>query len=605
MSVVGAASATSKLTGSFRPAKVSNGKVYVGAVTFPVPTPVVLNGTIDQLPAAFVTVTQQLTPPPPPPSAASPDPVVATSQNLPYTVNIVPVTANHAVALPGIQSADFAQSPPTAAYPDGLWLVFGGRTNGLHNFTTSSVTNFPPDFQNQDIFVINPVNWQTWSVPWSQSGVPLAMSNSLSSADQEFYQRGDTLYTVGGYSVPDTVDVTGNTTANSTTVTVVDATGLAIGQYVSGPGIPLFDQNSNPLQVTITAIQGNTITLSQPATATASGVALTASTENFITYDTLSALSVSGVIRAVMNGGDVATQGDIRQISDPRLAVTGGDMDILNGRTYLVFGQAFQGGYIPFTTSPPSFTQIYSDEIQSFRIINNGTRLAINWASYKALRDPINFRRRDGNMGRVIEPNGQPGLTYYGGVFSPGNQDTAYWAPILIGANGQPRVKDSYQQFFSQYTTTNISLFDSRSRAMNTLFLGGISDYYYLNGQLTLNAPGIPGPSWVNNVTALIQSANGADQEYSLPPLSGFYGAYSAFFASSQLPTYRNGVIKLARLRQPTLLGYMYGGIYSTVAQTSDNSGVEATQTGASNQVFEVMLVPGPKKTAAKLSRPR
>ena len=68
----------------------------------------------------------------------------------------------------------------------------------------------------------------------------VAIYNSLSSADQEFYQKGDTLYTVGGYSVPDTINFTGNTTDGSTTSASRTLTGLAVGQFVTGPGIPLF-----------------------------------------------------------------------------------------------------------------------------------------------------------------------------------------------------------------------------------------------------------------------------------------------------------------------------------------------------------------------------
>ena len=75
----------------------------------------------------------------------------------------------------------------------------------MHNFTPSGVTNFPADFQNEDIIVINPATWQSWSLPWSETDVPVAIYNSLSSADQEFYQQGDMLYTVGGYSMPDTI----------------------------------------------------------------------------------------------------------------------------------------------------------------------------------------------------------------------------------------------------------------------------------------------------------------------------------------------------------------------------------------------------------------
>ena len=245
-------------------------------------------------------------PPPPAPSAKSPRPAKATAHNVPYTLKVVPISTSTTPDLPGIQSADFAQSPPTAAYPDGLWLVFGGRTNGLHSFSPSGVTNFPPDFQTEDIYVIDPANWRVWSMPWSQSGVPASVYNSLASANQEFIQEGDTLYTVGGYSVPDTINFAGETTAGSTTITVANPAGLAVGQAVTGPGIPLVDQNNKPLDVTITDISGGTVTLSQAATATASDVALTASTDNFTTYDTLTALSVSGVIGAVIGGGDVA-----------------------------------------------------------------------------------------------------------------------------------------------------------------------------------------------------------------------------------------------------------------------------------------------------------
>ena len=111
--------------------------------------------------------------------------------------------------------------------------------------------------------------------------------NSLSSGEQDFYQKGNTLYTAGGYSVPDTVNFTGSTNNGSTTVAVSDLTGLAVGQFVSGPGIPLFLPHSQTqADVTITAIGSNTITISQAATATATGVAATATAENnFTTYD--------------------------------------------------------------------------------------------------------------------------------------------------------------------------------------------------------------------------------------------------------------------------------------------------------------------------------
>ena len=73
------------------------------------------------------------------------------------------------------------------------------------------------------------------------------------------------------------------------------------------------------------------------------------------------------------------------------------------------------------------------------------------------------------------------------------------------------------------------------------------------------------------------------------PGSTGNYGATAAFFINKALPTYANRVIKLSRLRGPTVVGYMYGGIYSTVSNTSGNT---FRATGASNQVFQITMTP-------------
>ena len=69
--------------------------------------------------------------------------------------------------------------------------------------------------------------------------------------------------------------------------------------------------------------------------------------------------------------------------------------------------------------------------------------------------------------------------------------------------------------------------------------------------------------------------------------LPGRYGAEAAFFATPGLPAYSNGVLKFNKLAATTTLGYIYGGVFSTVGDTMD----PATQTTASNQVFQVTLV--------------
>lgn len=66
------------------------------------------------------------------------------------------------------------------------------------------------------------------------------------------------------------VSTTASTTASSTTITVASSAGLVNGQLVNGSGIPI--------NTTVTNVAGTAITLSQNASATASGVAVTFST---------------------------------------------------------------------------------------------------------------------------------------------------------------------------------------------------------------------------------------------------------------------------------------------------------------------------------------
>ena len=577
------------LCGTVFPGRESTGTVYIGSVTVPVQTPLQLNGAVNNLPQSFQIVPSGgLTPPPPVPTATSPTPVVATGKNLPYTMNIAPVSAPGITDLPGIQAGVYAQTAPTREYPGGLWLVFGGRTNGLHDFSPSGEESFPPSFQNNVIYAINPADWTVKSMPWSQTNVPASVYNSLTSANPEYYQKGDTLYLAGGYSVPGTVNFTGDVRAQSKDITVTSGLeNLSVGQKLSGvlpfpSGEAVF-----PPDTTIAAINGSTVTASDVIKQDATGLSMAAYTSEFTTYDTLTALSVKGLAEAVMNGGDVAKLAKIRQISDPRMAVTGGDMAEMNGRTYLAFGHNFQGGYNG-ASGTANISQVYSDEIRSFRIIDNGCRLAI--AGYQALRDPVNFRRRDGNLVNFVGSWGQPQLAYLGGVFTPAG--TGYQAPILIGPAGNARVDAAYQQFFSQYTTSNIPLYDQRSGSMYDILIGGISLYDYSNGQLTSDS-NLP---WVDDVTSLVRGRGGSFQEYIMPPIqpvtaggTGYYGASSAFFRNQAVPTTGNGVVRLNKLSGPTVMGYMFGGIYSTVPNTTTNT---FSQTGASNQVFQITLTP-------------
>ena len=234
------------------------------------------------------------------------------------------------------------------------------------------------------------------------------------------------------------------------------------------------------------------------------------------------------MISTVMNGGDMLKQAAIRQISDPRLAVTGGNMEMLGGRTYLVFGQNFQGGYnFSFPQmSNSTFTQIYTGDIQSFRIVPTQKSLAIR--GYQALHDPVNFRRRDSNLQSVITPSGQRRSDLLRRCLFANPVD-AYRSPVVIGASNKARVVASEQQYFDQYSTANIALYNANNHTLASVFMGGISyyDYTYPNGPLqTTVGPPTNSPAWVDDVTDLVQKKNGRDQEYIMPPIPGpgYYG---------------------------------------------------------------------------------
>ena len=94
--------------------------------------------------------------------------------------------------LPTLQSYSFGQS-------QGLWVLIGGRTNGMHKFTDSPLRNFPPRRQNKKIWVIDPVGGKRWSRNLDDSSLTQDQVDNLSSFAAQSVQIGDTLYVVGGY----------------------------------------------------------------------------------------------------------------------------------------------------------------------------------------------------------------------------------------------------------------------------------------------------------------------------------------------------------------------------------------------------------------------
>lgn len=111
---------------------------------------------------------------------------------IPYAVEIREISLAPA-ALPTLHS--FA----TGEW-DGEWVIFAGRTSGLHGMTGRN--GFDPLYENRDVWIINPVTRQSWKKSLEDStasGLNQDEVDSLASTNTQFYQDGATLIVVGGY----------------------------------------------------------------------------------------------------------------------------------------------------------------------------------------------------------------------------------------------------------------------------------------------------------------------------------------------------------------------------------------------------------------------
>jgi hypothetical protein len=324
---------------------------------------------------------------------------------------------------------------------------------------------------------------------------------------------------------------------------------------------------------------------------------------SFDTFDTLSAIDLPGLGEWVM-GGDGTAAEHIRQIHDPDLRVTGGAMYEINGRTHLVFGQDFVGSY-----SPP-VNGTYTKQIRSFDIVDDGTSLSLE---NRSMTTPVDeYRRRDLNAVPTVRPDGsgglQNGLVVLSGVFTPSNGP---WSvPVEIDEDGNPSMADpndpaTFQQGMNNYQCARLGLFSEVDGEMHELLFGGISlEYLDPTTQTIETDTRLP---FVNDITSIVVDADGNYSQHHLgffPELFDMqgrqlrFGANAEFLSADGLPTFENGVFKLDELSPVTTLGYIFGGIIASAPNVRGNPG---ELSGASNHVFEVVLIRVPEPAAATI----
>ena len=424
----------------------------------------------------------------------------------------------------GGQSPAGLQSYAVGSY-DGEYVFFDGRENGLHNFNNSGINNFPPQYQNTDILVLDPVTKQTWTRTITNSGLSQSEISSLSATAPEFSQQNNTLYVAGGY---------------------------------------LYDSASN----------------------------------NFITYSTLTALDLPGVVDWVKTGTSNLSA-SMRQTTNSTLQVTGGDLHIAtNGTALLTFGQNFEGPYTPGANGT------YTKQVRSFSIVDGGSGGTLSISNISASPVDDAYRRRDLNVVPLAQTGSNgPSLVALSGVFT--TNGGMWTVPVEIGMDGSnvitsmadPTASNTFKQAMNNYHSPTISLYSPTLQQNQTVILGGISEGIFSNSVLTEDQ----GYGWTSQSSVVVRDAAGNYEQYYLgdvfPNINfpgtntpALFGGSAEFLANTNLPMI-DGVINMDTLTNGTTLGYVFGGIQSMLQETTNST----TDTTVSPYLFQVIYsVPEP-----------
>lgn len=326
------------------------------------------------------------------------------------------------------------------------------------------------------------------------------------------------------------------------------------------------------------------------------GYGVDTATGNFSTKDTLTAINVLGLIFWVKHPQSTLLASQyIRQISHPTFQVTGGYMfQVNNNPTLLVFGQNFNGFYLPGSNGN------YTEQVRRFHIIDDNKSLKVDIKT-PTVPDP-NYRRRDLNIVPIIkvapDKTKTPAFVALSGVFTP--TGGMWTTPVDIAVDGttsmaNPSLATTFKQGMNNYICPHVELL-SKTGSMYIVLFGGITFEYFQNGQLVTDAE-LP---FTNQVTVIERNTSGHYKQYLVPtqyPLmiskasnpgnQLLFGASGRFIPARGVPTYDNGVLNLEKIKKPLVIGHIVGGIQSTVPNTSTSS-----DSAASPYIFKVILSP-------------
>jgi hypothetical protein len=444
------------------------------------------------------------------------------AEALPYTVKLRKVK-NTAKTMPNLQS--FASGEF-----NGLWVIIGGRTNGLHSFTSNGLKNFPPRKQNDRIWVIDPKTGNRWSRKLSDSSLTQDQIDALSSTATESMQIGDTLYVIGGYGYQNSIE----DFITFDTLTAFDLAKIVL--WVRSPkAIPAGQRNlakiirqtsHDVLKVTgghVTKLGKRTIlafgqlydgSYTEP-TPTATQV-YTTQIRSFVLKDTGSKVSINSVRR----DPTAPNPTDYRRRDYTLIPF----LDMKNGKT------------VPKASA---LSGVFTESFGIFTV-------------------PVEINK--GGRPSMADPN-----------------DAA-----------------TFKQAMNGYDTAFLPIWDSGRKQSHAVLFGGISYVYYDKKTDTfVEDPNFPFINDITTIVRKKNGSYKQVLLGRFPKVRDgdgnrlMFGAEATVFLDPATPVTSNGMVDLKALKRSrgskaTVVGYLYGGI----AADNDHGG----NTVASNQIFKIIL---------------
>lgn len=413
---------------------------------------------------------------------------------------------------------------------DGKWLLFAGRSNGMHGFNDDPY-NFPAWKQNINVGIVDPSQGtsQFRNLTDAGSGLSQAQIDQLSVTSPQYYQQGNTVYMVGGYGVDTATD-------EFTTKNVLTA--------VNVPGLINWVQNGGSAAANFRQVVDNTFQVTGGYMAKIKdNPTLLIFGQNFqgFYFDT----TFNGTYTQQVRKFQITDDGGSLSVTIlPSEPVSPGDSNYRRRDLNILPVVKLENGEVKegLVAASGVFTDIGDGGIWTVPV-------EITAEGAPSMADP----NLPGTFKQGINNYNSATL----GMFSEATGDM--YNLILGGITYQEYVNgefvgDSELPFTNHVTTIKIDKDDQYTQYL-------MSDEY----------PFIP------------VSPLEPDQ-----PLR--FGSGATFINAPGVPTYENGVIKFDEIHDcPYFAGYIAGGIQSTVANTSDEE-----QSTASSRIFKVYVLPVP-----------